>query len=342
MKITIPNPGRGRRSAAREAKHQAELTAFYEALLEIKATARIKVSARGWCYLLEEYGLTKGEFNRAETLINDGRKSGALPTDICSDDDNRAITGVEVISSRDIDEMAEYINEYAIDAFVDNYHPESQWENQEHFVILAVEKKDLVEIFKPVCRQYGVPLANFKGWADINSRLAFMRLFDRWEHSGKQCVLLYCGDHDPGGLNISDTLRKNLSDLTGTWSEEHGHMDWSPDNLIIDRFGLNYDFIQENGLSWVENLITGSGKDLASPSHADHFQPYVQAYLKQFGKKKVEANALVTRIDAGRELCRQAILRYIDTDALEDYWDAATDTQEELREKVAELMKTGS
>ena len=40
-----------------------------------------------------------------------------------------------------------------------------------------------------------------------------MRRFADHERAGRQCVLLYCGDHDPGGLNISDFLRGNLADL---------------------------------------------------------------------------------------------------------------------------------
>jgi hypothetical protein len=46
----------------------------------------------------------------------------------------------------------------------------------------------------------------------------------------KRCVLLYCGDHDPGGLHLSDHLRSNFGDLSGA-------VGWGPENLIIERFG---------------------------------------------------------------------------------------------------------
>ena len=59
---------------------------------------------------------------------------------------------------------------------------------------------------------------------------------------GRQCVLLYCGDHDPGGLQISGLIRSNLADLSGA-------VGWSPERLTIDRFGLNHDFIEEQGLT---------------------------------------------------------------------------------------------
>jgi hypothetical protein len=41
--------------------------------------------------------------------------------------------------------------------------------------------------------------------------------------------------------------------------------------------------------------------------------------LERFGRRKVEANALVIIPDAGRELCRQAILKYLDEDAPQDF-----------------------
>ena len=122
-----------------------------------------------------------------------------------------------------------------------------------------------------------------------------MERFAEWEADGKQCVLLYCGDHDPGGLHISDFLRANLQDLEKS-------VGWSPRNLIIDRFGLDFDFTEANGLTWIDNLETSSGRSLADPKHPDHKKPYVQSYLKRFGERKVEANALVARPEAGHEL----------------------------------------
>jgi hypothetical protein len=85
------------------------------------------------------------------------------------------------------------------------------------------------------------PITNFSGWTDINSR-AVMMYFAYWEGRGKECVLLYCGDHDPGGLHISEFIRSNFADLTGA-------VGWSPEPLIIERFGLDYDFIVAQGLT---------------------------------------------------------------------------------------------
>jgi hypothetical protein len=121
-------------------------------------------------------------------------------------------------------------------------------------------------------------------------------------------VLLHCGDHDPGGVHISDFLRSNLADVSvaaANWENRNNpdidylslREPWDPNaaNLDIDRFGLNYDFIRAQRLTWIDNLETGSGGNLADERHPDHEKPYVQNYLNEFGARKVEANALVVR-----------------------------------------------
>jgi hypothetical protein len=158
-----------------------------------------------------------------------------------------------------------------------------------------------------------------------------MRRFAEHEGAGRQCVLLYIGHHDPGGLQISDFLRANLAELQGA-------VGWSPNDLLIERFGLDYDFIEANRLTWIDNLETSSGKSLADPKHPDHFKSYVQNYLKRFGARKVEANALVARPESGRALCREAILRYVPEDALRNYKASLAAVRRELHQAIARRL----
>ena len=73
----------------------------------------------------------------------------------------------------------------------------------------------------------------------------------------------------PDGLRISEFIRKNLADLQYVeW--EDGERGYNPEDLNITRFGLDAGFIKEHNLTWIENLITGSGKNLASPTHKNH------------------------------------------------------------------------
>jgi hypothetical protein len=224
-----------------------------------------------------------------------------------------------------------------------------------------VEKIDLKSLFSDICKRYTIPLVNIRGRTCLNSRAGTMRRFREREAEGKQCVLLYCGDHDPSGLAISREIRSDMESMSGatgyhprpyTLEEEErirnhhrlGLADLPPDiddGLVIDRCGLNKDFIDQQGLSWSENLETSSGGDLASPRHPDHGKDYVQSYLKKFGARKVEANALVVRPEAGRQLCLDAIRRYIPDDLLEDFESRRAAAQGEAKEVIARLLPDG-
>ena len=139
-----------------------------------------------------------------------------------------------------------------------------------------------------------------------------MRRFQEHERRGRRPILLYCGDHDPVGLQIPESLPGHFAKLEKA-------VGWSPENLTIERFGLKADFIEEHDLIWIDGLLTSSGKDLGDPRHKHHRHDHVQRYIRQFGKRKVEANALVVRPDAGRQLCRDAIVKRLDLDAIAGY-----------------------
>ena len=329
-RIVIPRRARGRLSPAAEHAYQQQLVSFAAAIKAISQRLDFKVSSRGWCYLLEPHGLVKGDFDLGQELINHCRKTGLLRLDICADDSARTFFGVERVD--DEPEQAVRWRWNAITYWLESYAPVSFWDFQPCYVQMVVEKIDLRSLFEPVCAEYHVPIANARGWSDLNLRGDMMTRFKEHEAAGRRPVLLYCGDHDPAGLRISDSLRSNMEELSVA-------VGWKPDNLIIDRFGLNADFIEANGLTWIDNLLTGSGKDLASPKHPDHHQPYVKTYLERFGARKVEANALVVAATAGRELCRSALLKYVETDPILKWRSRLDSARVELRQHFVESVK---
>jgi hypothetical protein len=332
--LALPRRGRGRTSVSAEAQYQVALRAFCGAIIQIRSTLDFDLSARGWCYILEDHGLKKGDFSAAEGLIADCRKSGLLPIDIVGEDGSRSFENLEEIHRHDAIDDALSIVEW-VKSGHKHYHPVSFWDFQPVYIEMLVEKVDLRNLFDPVCAEHRVPIANVRGWSDINTRASLMRRFRDHEKNGRRCVLLYCGDHDPAGLSISTFMRSNLEELAGA-------VGWRPDNLVIERFGLNAKFIAEQGLSWIDGLETSSGKSLADPSHAHHQFPYVREYLKRFGARKVEANALVVRPEAGRALCREAIERHIDPSGIEQYHRELTARQEEVADLVRQFIADGA
>jgi hypothetical protein len=214
------------------------------------------------------------------------------------------------------------------------YTPFSFWDDQDVYLEMLVEKIDLKSLFKQICSRFCIPIANARGWSDLNTRWAMLERIRLRAAEGKRCVVLYCGDHDPAGLNISNSLRQNFAELLT-------HAEWLDlmSLLTVDRFGLNHDFIEAQGLTWIDNLETGSGRSLADPRHKDHKQAYVQVYLQRFGERKVEANALVVRPDAGRELCRQAILKYLPEDAPDRYRERLAPLRDQVREQILRQLQ---
>jgi len=329
--MKLPRRSRGRPSAAARARYDDEVMEFRDFILNIRSGLDFTPSSRGWAYILEGQNIiTKGDLNAAQDLINDCRKSGDLPLNICAEDVSRAFKNLEYIDQTTPDQRAAGIVEEINSAHL-SYQPWSFWEDQDVYIEMLVEKIDLRNLFGPICEDFSIPIANIKGWPDINSRAAMMQRFENWELEGKQCVLLYCGDHDPAGLNISECLRTMLMDLSDA-------VEWFPDQLIIERFGLNADFIEGHNLTWIDNLETSSGRPLNNPRHPDHRKPYVQTYLRQFGVRKVEANALVVNPSAGRKLCRDTILRYLDPEAPTQYADKLSEVQEVVHQEVLNLL----
>jgi hypothetical protein len=308
-------------------KNLEEFASFLE---NLSHEIGFRVSSRGWSYILEQKRvINKDEFDKVTNAINKCRKKGLLPIDFTAEESARDFSGVEKPSTSTIvDDFASWLRA-AYNA--GDYYTPDWWDGEEYYIQMVVEKIDLVTLFQPVCEEYHIPIANSKGWSSMLQRAEYARRFEEAEEKGLQCVLLYCGDHDPDGLRISEFIRKNLDDLRDVeWAD--GTSGYDPSNLIIERFGLNYDFIQENRFTWIDNLITGSGKNLASPAHKNFNMSYVQQYLREVGERKCEANAIVTLPDVAQTLVREAIESYLGVGALYRFENKRDAVKEELEE----------
>jgi hypothetical protein len=322
----LPTKKRGRPTGEEKQRKRMHMEYFANEILKLKSTLDFPVSARGWCYILEGKGIiTKGEFSDAEKLINDCRKSGLLPIDICAEDAKRSTSNILYQTLSDIEMYLGDEREKIFNYLINTFQPILPHDFQSCYIEMGVEKIDLVGLFSPVCQHYGVPITNLGGWGDLNSRTAILRRFA--EYDDRRMVLLYCGDFDPGGLIISDTLRKNFTDM-----ETAAKCRGLTERIEIVKFGLDYDFIEENGLTWIENLETSSGNDLGDPNHPDHNKPYVQDYIARYGVRKCEANALVVNVGVGRELCQSTILHYVDPDEHDKYLRTITEQRSRLSE----------
>jgi hypothetical protein len=314
----------------------SNLKKFAQQLIELSYQIGFKVSARGWCYQLESSRLiNKDQFDRVENVINKCRKKGILPIDFVAEEEGRQFSGIE----RPQDETPlEYLKSY-MEAPLNchRWYTPDWWDGEEYYIQMLVEKIDLKTLFSPVCEKYHIPIATSKGWSSMLQRAGYAKRFQEAEEKGLTCVLLYCGDHDPDGLRISDFIKSNLLDIQDiTW--ENGSNGYDPGNLIIQRFGLDADFIFRHNLTWIDNLITGSGKNLASPAHKNFKMPYVREYIQRFGERKCEANAIVPMPEEARELVESTIVSFVGPGALERF----DEKMKEIKDEMDEVrIKTG-
>ena len=295
----------------------ADQEEFAQYIRQLSRRVGFKMSARGWCYLLEsERIINKDSFDKVNNWIVKAIKNGLLPVNFVAEDPSREFRNVSYPSEET--PLEYYASFLEVAQRCGNYYDVDWFADEEYYIQVIVEKIDLRTLFDPICQQFHIPIANARGWPSVLSRAEYCRRFKEADERGLKCVLLYCGDHDPDGLRISDTLRKNLHDIRNIyWSD--GQTGYDPRDLIIERFGLNYSFIQEHNLTMIDNLITGSGKNLASPSHPNHYLDYVQDYIDEFGVRKCEANAVVVIPTAARLLALDAILKYLGSDAADRF-----------------------
>lgn len=317
-------------------------------------------TTRGWCYALEELsGLKKSDFDAVEGVIRELRLKGLVPLDAVLEDQAREWEGFESVDYEDIGSYADSIVR-TIQWRVRNYRPSSFWDDMDCFICVAVEKRDLLSVFRPICQRYEVPLANFRGSPDYLSRGKVLREFMWHWRQGRKVVVLYCGDHDPAGLRMSGKeMIDNFAAMHNTILGKE-KLSFNRELFSVERFGLNKDFIDKHNIPWSDNLITGQKdkskcNDLADPNHRDHNLPYVQDYLNEFCSygyddklkchrwfgRKVESNVLVVREEEGQELCTKAIEKYISLEDVHKFYSKLKEPRKELATIVSKRLADG-
>ncbi len=337
MNITLPlRKGRGGQTAEWKELYQESLRTFAGHLKALQANIDFNMSVRGWCYVLEPYGLSKADFDWMQGQFNYMRRIGLIEPKFILEEE-----GHKVEAREDWDwSPQEYVDDEfstwktAKETFencADSYGSgrTSFWDNKKYFIQLLVEKSDLKSLFRDMCNKYKIPIANMRGWGSMEQKAEMARRFQEHEEEGRMPILLACCDFDPPGLKISDILKETF--------EHHARFSgWNPRNLVVDRVGLNFDFIQEHKLSWIDGLTTISGKNLADPNHKFYkSNTYgIRDYIADFGARKCEANAIVIVPQLGRAALKKKIEHYLGEDCMTDFLKKIKERKEEIQNLV--------
>jgi len=178
----------------------------------------------------------------------------------------------------------------------ESYHRD-RWEGQGIRPAVWIEKEALATVFEPVCREFGVLLQVCRGYPSLSCLV---------EASHRRERILYFGDFDPTGVDISRNIREELEE---TWGAE----------VKLDVIALTKDQAEERELPWDYAKATDSR---------------TKGFLADYGIDHTwELDALPP--DVLETMVREAIQGEI-TD--QEAWDQDGEREEEECEKLAEII----
>lgn len=182
----------------------------------------------------------------------------------------------------------------------------AKWYGQFYKVIVMVEKQALEGPFQEVCEKLDVDLAVCRGYPS----LSFLREVSERasDNDERENVILYFGDLDPSGLNIPQTVERDLSELFDLDFQFH-------------RIALTHSQVKEM------DLIPAPVK--TTDSRSTHF-------IQENGELVYELDAIEpTRL---KEIVESSVMKFFD----EDIEEEKIEKEREGRQAIRSILdKTG-
>ncbi len=219
------------------------------------------------------------------SLISDARLAGLLDWEIIKDRGREMVEHSHWTSPSGILETA--ARQFRLNL----------WEDQPNHVLVMVEKQALEGVLLPVCRSLDVPFMANKGYSSSTALYELGRLLNDRLHQNKEVYVLYLGDHDPSGIDMTRDVDERLELFADGWIE-------------TQRLALNMDQVEEYGPPENPAKTTDSR---------------YTAYIERFGESSWELDALEPSVLAG--LVRERIEALRD----DDLWNAATVRQNAMK-----------
>lgn len=193
------------------------------------------------------------EYKKLGDIISDGRLAGLIDWNAIIDR-TRYIRKVSTWES-----TSEIVGECA-DAFRYDI-----WENQPYYVEVWIEKDALLGVIEDVCDEYGVPYLACRGYASMSEiwRAGHTRIKSQKRYR-KKIRILYLGDHDPSGIDMTRDVQERLTMFAGF-------------PVQVERLALNMSQVEEHEPPPNPTKLTDSR---------------ALGYISQFGKECWELDAL--------------------------------------------------
>lgn len=181
-----------------------------------------------------------------------------------------------------------------------------KWIDQPYHIEVMVEKDALSVVLGPVCRSLDIGITANKGYCSSSTMYEIGKRLEENSEDGKQICVIYLGDHDPSGIDMTRDVRERLQ------------MYARLEDLEVIRLALNWNQIEE----W---------KPPENP--AKETDARYSAYVRKFGASSWELDAVEPAQLA--ELVRSEVQKRIDEFA----WQDAIDRETEMRSVLDKFVE---
>jgi hypothetical protein len=242
---------------------------------------------------------TERSYKNVGNRVSAARMAGLIDWDVIKD------RGREMVSNSHWDSPADILHTAATQFRVD------RWDNQPNYIEVMVEKQALEGVLIPVCSEWEVPFTANKGYSSSSAMYEASKRFLHQAQRDKELYVLYLGDHDPSGIDMTRDVDDRLDLFLKTPLGRDGCCE-------IKRLALNIDQVQEMKPPKNPAKITDSR---------------AATYIKRFGRSSWELDAIEPRrLDS---LVSSAIKSLVDM----KLWKQSGKTQQKGRDYIAEMAK---
>ena len=231
------------------------------------------------------------------SLVSDSRLAGYIDWNMIQDRGRETIMPPRWKDPAEI--VAAAASQFAID----------RWENQVNHIEVMVEKQALEGVLIPVCRETGVNFSANKGYSSSSTMYQTGRRVQLKLLDGKDVYILYLGDHDPSGIDMT----RDVGDRVRLFAED--------EQVEVMRLALNFDQIE------ILNPPENPAKTTDSRA---------RAYIAEFGMSSWELDAIEPTALA--DLVRRAVESLRD----EDLWRETLQREALMRAELGSFVKSYS
>jgi hypothetical protein len=215
---------------------------------------------------------TERSYKNIGVIVSDARLAGLIDWNMIKD------RGRETIKNPHWDNPADFMEAVAPQYRFD------LWADQDNYVEVMVEKQALEGVLQPICRGLDIPFTANKGYSSSSAMYEASKRFLQRAEQGKELYVIYLGDHDPSGIDMSRDILDRLNLFIGsavvTQREDRLYECTPHDPIKVNRIALNMDQIEE--LNPPENPAKITDSRAAG-------------YIARFGRSSWELDAIEPR-----------------------------------------------